>query len=67
MDSGRWVGMKDITRYLGVSRETVVKLIEFRKMPGHRVGKCWKFPKAEIDKWIKSGSATDGDDKEKLS
>lgn len=67
MDIDRWLSMKDITQYLGVSRETVVKWIEAKKMPGHRVGKCWKFQRAEVDAWIKSGSAADGDDKETLS
>lgn len=61
MDSDRWLSMKDITQYLGVSRETVVKWIELKRMPGHRVGKCWKFQKEEVDAWIKSGKAADSE------
>ena len=46
MDIDRWLSMKDITQYLGVSRETVVKWIEAKKMPGHRVGKMLEIPKS---------------------
>ena len=67
MEECRWLGMKEITQYLSVSRETIVKWIENKKMPGHRVGRCWRFQKSEVDMWIKSGSAADCDDKEKLS
>ena len=33
MSDDRWLGMKEITEHLGVSRETVVKWIENKKMP----------------------------------
>ena len=55
MSDDRWLGMKEITAHLGVSRETVVKWIENEKMPGHKLGKFWKFQKAEVDAWVKSG------------
>jgi len=67
MEECRGLGMKEITQYLSVSRETVFKSIKNKKMPGHRVGRCWRFQKSEADTWIKSGSAADCDDKEKLS
>lgn len=27
-----------------------------RGMPGHRVGRLWKFQQAEVDAWVRSGS-----------
>ena len=62
----RWLSMKEISEYLGVTRETIYKWIEAREMPGHRMGKFWKFKRDEVDKWVKSGKAADRtfDDKE---
>lgn len=59
MADDRWLCMKEITEHLGVSRETVVKWIENKQMPGHKLGKCWKFQKAEVDAWVKSGKGDD--------
>ena len=59
MADDRWIGMKEITEHLGVSRETVVKWIENKQMPGHKLGKCWKFQKAEVDAWVKSDMGAD--------
>lgn len=53
----RWLSVDDICRYLDVSNETVYKWIEHRGMPGHRVGRRWKFKVQEIDEWVKSGKA----------
>jgi excisionase family DNA binding protein len=61
MADDRWIGMKEITEHLGVSRETVVKWIENKKMPGHKLGKCWKFKKTEVDAWVKSGMGADAE------
>ena len=56
---GRWRSIKEISDYLGVTRETIYKWIEECEMPGHRMGKFWKFKKADVDKWVKSGKAAD--------
>ena len=52
-----WVSMKDITKYLDVSRETVLQWISNRKMPASKVGRLWKFKISEVDEWIRSGGA----------
>ena len=57
----RWLSMKEISEYLGVTRETIYKWIEDREMPGHRMGKFWKFKRDEVDVWVKSGKAADRD------
>ena len=57
----RWLSLKEITEYLGIRRETVYRWIEQREMPGHRIGKLWKFKKDEVDIWVKSGKAADAE------
>jgi excisionase family DNA binding protein len=55
----KWSSLKDITDYLGVSREAIFKWIDNRGMPAHKVGRLWKFKISEIDGWIRSGGAAD--------
>jgi len=47
--------MKEICKHLGVSNDTVYKWIDKFDMPAHRLGRLWKFKKAEVDAWVKSG------------
>jgi len=66
MDSNieNWLSLKEITAYLGASRESVLKWIEHKNMPAHKLGKLWRFKVSEVDEWIKSGKAgvrNDGD------
>lgn len=53
----RWLSLREISEYLGARRETIYKWIEIKNMPGHRIGRYWKFKKEEVDAWIKSGKA----------
>lgn len=58
----RWLTDDDICKYLNVSNETVYKWIEQRAIPGHRVGRRWKFKQDEVDEWVLSGGAADKSD-----
>ncbi len=58
----RWLAVDEISVYLGVSKDTVYTWISTRGMPAHRVGRLWKFKRDEVDHWVKSGGATDGQD-----
>jgi excisionase family DNA binding protein len=53
----RWLSVDEIASYLGVKRDTVYKWIARRKMPAHKVGRLWKFRRAEVDDWICSKNA----------
>ena len=55
----RWFSAEEIAEHLGVSKDTIYVWISSRAMPGHKVGRLWKFQKSEVDAWVKSGGAAD--------
>lgn len=56
-DSERWLSVEEISSHLGVSKETIYRWLEKKKMPAHRVGRLWKFKASEVDEWIRDGGA----------
>ena len=42
--------------YLHTSRSTIYKLAQNGQLPGHKVGRLWRFTQEEIDEWLKSTS-----------
>ena len=60
----RWLSVDEIAAYLGVVRESVYRWVVSRGMPGHKVGRHWKFRKDEVDEWVRSGGASDSRDRE---
>jgi excisionase family DNA binding protein len=53
----RWLSLAEIAVYLGVSKDSVYRWLEQRRMPAHKVGRQWKFKAAEVDAWVRSGQA----------
>ncbi len=53
----RWLSVDEIATYLGIKRDTVYKWISERQMPGHKIGRLWKFSKEEVDEWVRGGCA----------
>jgi len=51
----RWLSVAEMSKYLGVSSDTVYRWISERNMPGHKIGRLWKFRKEEVDEWMRSG------------
>jgi excisionase family DNA binding protein len=58
-DIEKWASMGELLDYLDVSREAVLRWINNRGMPAHKVGRLWKFKFSEVDEWIRSGGAED--------
>jgi excisionase family DNA binding protein len=54
----RWLSVDEIASYLGVSKDTIYTWVTAKTMPGHRVGRFWKFKKEDVDAWIKAGGAS---------
>jgi excisionase family DNA binding protein len=50
----RWLSVAEVGAYLGVSRDTVYRWIRERNLPGHCLGRLWRFKQAEIDRWVES-------------
>ena len=59
MNTVRLLSVEEICQYLGLSRDTVYKWISERQMPGHKIGRLWKFNKMEVDEWVLGGVAND--------
>lgn len=57
----RWLSVEEIGEYLGVSKDTVYSWISSKKMPGHRVGRLWKFKKDEVDEWVRLGGSAESE------
>ena len=53
----RWMSVDEIAAYLGVSKDTVYTWASERRMPGHKVGRFWKFKKDEVDGWVRAGGS----------
>jgi excisionase family DNA binding protein len=45
----RWLSVDDIAVYLGVSKDIIHTWITSKAMPGHKIGRCWKCKKADVD------------------
>jgi excisionase family DNA binding protein len=59
MSDDRWQSVDEIAKYIGVSKDTIYTWVTQKGMPGHKVGRFWKFKKDEIDSWVRSGELTD--------
>ena len=59
MMEDRWLSVDEIADHLGIKRDTVYKWVRERQMPGHKIGRLWKFSKMEVDKWVRSKDANE--------
>jgi excisionase family DNA binding protein len=50
-----WMSLDEICRYLKKPKSTLYKLAQQGRLPGHKLGRSWRFDREEVDFWIKSG------------
>jgi excisionase family DNA binding protein len=56
-ETDRWLSVEEIATHLGVSKETIYRWIERKRIPCVRIGKLWKFRRIDVDEWILQGGA----------
>ena len=57
----RWLSLEEISKHLGVSKDTVRSWIKKDTIPFHKVGRQYKFRVSEVDDWIDSGQSANAD------
>ncbi|KQZ28064.1 helix-turn-helix domain-containing protein [Duganella sp. Root1480D1] len=55
--SESWISVEQIAEHLGVTRDSIYRWIDRKGLPAHRVGRLWKFQRAEVDEWVRTGGA----------
>lgn len=49
--------ISDLAVYLQMSQSSLYKLVQRGRVPGHKVGRHWRFPKVSIDRWLQESTA----------
>jgi excisionase family DNA binding protein len=62
MSAEPWVSVEDVSKHLGVARDSIYRWIDSRSLPAHKIGRLWKFKLSEVDKWVRAGGADGNDD-----
>ena len=55
--SDNYIGIEEASLYLGISVATLRSWLKKGNTPAHKIGKLWKFKRAELDSWINSGKS----------
>jgi excisionase family DNA binding protein len=50
--------IRDVAAYLKLPVSTVYRLAERRDLPGHKVGRQWRFHKSVLDEWFREHAAS---------
>jgi excisionase family DNA binding protein len=54
-----WLSVDHIATHLGISKETVYRWLERKRIPAHKIGRQWKFKISEVDQWVRDGLASE--------
>ena len=58
ISNDKWIGIDETAEYLGIKPGTLRDWIRKGKnIPAHKIGKQWKFKRAELDDWVSSGES----------
>ncbi len=54
-----WISLEEAANYLGIKEVTLRSWIKQGKdIPASRIGKLWRFKRAELDEWVKKCTTT---------
>ena len=53
----KWLTLDELASYLKVSKSALYKMVQEGRIPGGKVGRVWRFDRAEIDRWVKARGA----------
>ncbi len=57
----RWQSLDEISKHLGVSKDTIRIWIKKDTIPFHKIGRQYKFRISEVDAWVESGQSANAD------
>lgn len=57
----RWQSLEEISKHLGVSKDTIRIWIKKETIPYHKIGRQYKFRISEVDAWVESGQSANAD------
>lgn len=49
-----WLSSEEAAEYLGISTSNLYSLAQEGRIPGHKVGKMWRFNDTELDTWVRA-------------
>jgi excisionase family DNA binding protein len=55
-----WLDLDQLKEYLRVPKSTLYRLAQQHRIPGHKIGRAWRFDRDEVDEWIKRGEGKPG-------
>jgi excisionase family DNA binding protein len=53
----RWRSLDEIAQDMGVSIDGAYAWVTQKDVPGHKVGRCWKFQQQNLDRWVRGAGA----------
>jgi DNA repair protein RadD len=54
-----WLSTEEAVQYIGLSASNLYSLAQQGRIPAHKVGKVWRFNRADLDAWIKANKPLD--------
>ncbi len=59
---GEILTIKEVAAYLKVTERTIYRLAADKRIPAFKVGGTWRFPRLEIEQWIRKQTSTASDE-----
>ena len=61
-----WVSVEQVATHLGVAKDTVYRWIDAKSLPAQRIGRLRKFKLSDVDAWVRTGMAAEGEGQKSL-